>query len=313
MGEEQGQEPDVVDVTVVIPVFNREGQIARALRSVQQQRLVRPQAVIVVDDGSQDGSGDVAQALGATVLRLPNSGPAGARDAGMRAAGTTWIAFLDSDDTWRPDHLATLWSHRGDKRLVATSALAEGRVLGNPTRRTQHIRAVNVFRPENKVMTSCTMVVREAALAVGGFGARRHCEDLDLWIRLLEDGEGLVLPVVTVDYSQHEGQISVNVAAMREARQEVIDAFRDRPWFAGQVSRDLAAVALWDKPRETAGRRQAMQDRLAALVCNPQNLASIARVLLWRRQGRLAGRRLSAPPRPKPTAGADGPSRLSSR
>ena len=299
MCAQQGQEVaalDVVDVTVVIPVFNREGQIARALQSVHRQRVVRPQAIIVVDDGSQDGSGEVAAALGAILLRLPNTGPAGARNAGMHVAETTWVAFLDSDDTWRPDHLVTLWSHREGKRLVASSALANGRVLGNPTRRSQSIKATNVFRPENKVVTSCAMVVREAALAVGGFGDRRHCEDLDLWIRLLEQGEGLVLPAVTVDYSQHDGQISVDAAAMREARQEVIDAFRSRPWFVGQVSRDLAAVALWDEPRETAGRRQAMQDRLGSLARNPQYLASIARVLLWRRQGRLAGRRLSTPP-----------------
>jgi glycosyltransferase involved in cell wall biosynthesis len=88
-------------VSVVIPAFNVEKSIGRALRSVLDQTL-KPQEIIVVDDGSTDGTAAETKKFGRKVkyLRQDNAGPSQARNTGIEAARGTWIAFLDADDEW---------------------------------------------------------------------------------------------------------------------------------------------------------------------------------------------------------------------
>lgn len=95
------------DITVVIPVYNRAGDIVACLDSVAAQS-VRPARVIVVDDGSADGSADAARAhpLCPDVIAAPHVGAAAARNIGLDAVTTCWTMFFDSDDTMQPDHIA---------------------------------------------------------------------------------------------------------------------------------------------------------------------------------------------------------------
>jgi glycosyltransferase involved in cell wall biosynthesis len=95
-----------LSMTCVIPAFNREGTVARAIESALAQTRA-PAEVIVVDDGSTDGTRRVAEAFGGVVrcITQVNAGGAAARNAGARAAESDWIAFLDSDDHWTPQHL----------------------------------------------------------------------------------------------------------------------------------------------------------------------------------------------------------------
>ena len=106
--------PETIDaaaprVSVIVPVFNRAGSIPRALESVAAQTF-QDYEIIVVDDGSTDGSADVVERLGLARVRLirspQNRGAAAARNIGISAASGQWIAFLDSDDFWAPDKLA---------------------------------------------------------------------------------------------------------------------------------------------------------------------------------------------------------------
>jgi glycosyltransferase involved in cell wall biosynthesis len=95
-------------VSVVIPAYQAEAHLARALACVAAQS--RPPAeVIVVDDGSTDATSQIALRAGATVLWQANRGVAAARNAGIRAARQPWIALLDADDTWTSDRLETHW------------------------------------------------------------------------------------------------------------------------------------------------------------------------------------------------------------
>lgn len=100
-------------VSVVIPTHNRAGLLLEALRSVLVQ--IPPDAeVIVVDDGSTDGTAEALAALGERegdrlrTIRQDRRGVAGARNTGIRAACGRRLAFLDDDDLWTPDHLAVL-------------------------------------------------------------------------------------------------------------------------------------------------------------------------------------------------------------
>jgi hypothetical protein len=93
-------------VSVVVPLFNGAEHIAETLTSIHRQTLPASQ-VIVIDDGSTDDGAEIARAhpLGATVVSQPNSGVAVARNHGLSLVAGEWVAFLDQDDLWHPEHL----------------------------------------------------------------------------------------------------------------------------------------------------------------------------------------------------------------
>ena len=102
------QRPDAesVSFSVVIPAYNREGTVARSIQSALDQSYA-PLEILVVDDGSADQTAEIIAAFGGIVrlIRQENGGAPVARNTGIRAANGDWIAFLDSDDYWTPDHL----------------------------------------------------------------------------------------------------------------------------------------------------------------------------------------------------------------
>lgn len=99
-------------ITIVIPLFNKQQYIARAVRSVLSQ-TVKNYEVIIVDDGSTDASAMIVSNIhdpSIRLLRQNNQGASAARNAGIKEARSALIAFLDADDEWAPDHLETLLS-----------------------------------------------------------------------------------------------------------------------------------------------------------------------------------------------------------
>jgi glycosyltransferase involved in cell wall biosynthesis len=94
-------------VSVVIPVYNGEDFLAEAIESVLAQDYASFE-VIVVDDGSTDRSGAIADAFAAPVrcVHQPNRGQGAARNAGVENARGEYLAFLDADDLWAPDKLS---------------------------------------------------------------------------------------------------------------------------------------------------------------------------------------------------------------
>ena len=179
----------VLPISVVIPAFNRERYLRPAVESVRAQRPWRPAEIIVVDDGSTDGTAKLAERLGSRVIRhRENRGAAPARNSGIQAATQPWVALLDSDDEWLDHHLATLWSHREGRDLITGAALActDG---DGPERyhgisgRVPHVISspAEILWPENFIATSGTLLRTEAVREVGGFDdSLRHGEDLDL-------------------------------------------------------------------------------------------------------------------------------------
>lgn len=95
-----------VDIAVIIPTYNRANLLATTLDSVLAQTY-RPAEVIVVDDGSTDGTREVVARYSGTVRyhRIENSGVCRARNIAVQLSSTPWIAFCDSDDVWREDKL----------------------------------------------------------------------------------------------------------------------------------------------------------------------------------------------------------------
>lgn len=97
-------------ISVIIPTYNRAGQILGAVRSVMAQTLA-PAEIVVVDDGSSDNTEEVLAPVMEQIryVKTVNQGVSAARNRGIREASCEWIAFLDSDDTWRPEKLRRQW------------------------------------------------------------------------------------------------------------------------------------------------------------------------------------------------------------
>ncbi|MHC5164844.1 MAG: glycosyltransferase [Planctomycetota bacterium] len=100
-------------ISVVIPAYNAEKHIARAIDSVLAQTRPADEIIIVIDDGSSDGTADAVRSFGDKVILIhqENSGASAARNAGVEAAMGDWIAFLDCDDGWLPDKLKLQTEH----------------------------------------------------------------------------------------------------------------------------------------------------------------------------------------------------------
>ena len=283
-------------VSVVIPAFERSEMTRRAVRSALGQ--TRPPAeVLVVDDCSSDDTGAVAAQAGARVIRhAVNRGEGGARNTGLRAAAQPWVALLDSDDEWLPHHLETVWPlHTGRVLVAATCAgvRADGtpqKPYGVPGPRPRVLRSpAAVAFPENCVPPSAALLHRETALAAGGFDtALKRCADLDLWLRMLERGRGVVSPAITAVYHLHDGQVSADGTAMQAAHAEVLDAYAERRWCTAGLRARFGGLRDWDRARA----RQAAGDRAGALralrpaLRDPRRAAGIPPALALRRRAR---------------------------
>jgi glycosyltransferase involved in cell wall biosynthesis len=94
-------------ISLIIPAYNAERYLCEAIASVKRQ--THPvQEIIVVDDGSTDGTATLVKSIaGVTLLQQPNAGVAEARNAGVQAARGTLLAFLDADDMWTPDAITS--------------------------------------------------------------------------------------------------------------------------------------------------------------------------------------------------------------
>lgn len=188
-------------VSVVMPLFNKEGWVARSVRSVLEQ-TVREFELIIVNDGSTDGSRGIVSAIADPRLLLidqQNAGVSAARNRGIEQASARLIAFCDADDEWEPEHLADLLGLTA--RYPEAHVFATGYFIADGTGR----RRKNILRglPESfaegyleryfriaaasdpPVHTSSVAATRLALDAVGGFPAGVHAgEDLLTWARL---------------------------------------------------------------------------------------------------------------------------------
>jgi glycosyltransferase involved in cell wall biosynthesis len=198
----------MLDVSVIMPTYNCCEFIGEAISSVQAQSC-RSLELIVVDDGSTDGTAAALPALPfLRYLSRPRGGPSAARNTGLRAARGRYVAFLDADDLWEPGSL--------DRRLAfATSHPELGLVFGDASFfsddglvRASHLAPKTVFRrvPSWEPVPGCHLfrclvsdeLMIEPFIATDTVVMRRDCldetgffdesmwigEDIDLWYRV---------------------------------------------------------------------------------------------------------------------------------
>ncbi len=177
-------------VSVVIPCFNRMHTISKALDSVLNQTYQNLE-IIVVDDGSTDSTHEVVSKYKTVLyIRQKNSGPAAARNSGMKVSSGNFIAFLDSDDEWLPEKILTqIAKFEADSQLgiVACNVIFRSplgdRLSNFGYCNTEFVR--NLFLAGNAMVTSTVMLRRECFLTWGGFNEQLvYAEDWDFFYRI---------------------------------------------------------------------------------------------------------------------------------
>ncbi len=188
-----------MSISVVIPLYNKALHIERALHSVLLQTSL-PDEIIVVDDGSTDGSGEIVESMripGLRFIRQENQGVSAARNRGITEAKGELVAFLDADDAWKPRFLEViLQMYREFPQAGAYATCFECITPdGVKDKFDRNILPpginqgllVNYFGGLLKwpVWTSATAVPKRILLEVGGFPVGEALtEDLDLWFRI---------------------------------------------------------------------------------------------------------------------------------
>lgn len=255
-------------VSVIIPTRNRAPLLLQTLRSVLWQQV--PLEVIVVDEGSNDGTADTVASLGDERIQvLRHTEPLGvqrARNAGAARAGGPLLAFVDDDDLWAPQKL--------ERQRAALEATSTAWVVGGALTFSAGPRLEVVHHPSSPAETvaqlpyrnavpgggSNVMVTAEAFEDVGRFDPSipSGVEDWDLWVRLARREAPSIVDEPLVAYRRHGGNASRKAAAMLAGARAIEERYRadrgGRPLDWPDLYRWLARTTLLAGDRRVALR-----------------------------------------------------------
>lgn len=201
----------ISEISVVIPLYNKAAEIERTLGSVLGQSVL-PREVIIIDDGSTDGSAEIVERMATPLVRLlrqENAGVSAARNRAIEMASGRWVALLDGDDWWKPDYLsamARLIERYPDCGAYGSAFYVDngaGLVEGD-TPKCEGI--VNFFEESMRryvLIPSATILRRDLVMQMGGFPVgMRMGEDQYLWTRIARVADVAFTPELNVVYSR---------------------------------------------------------------------------------------------------------------
>ncbi|MBT3229327.1 MAG: glycosyltransferase family 2 protein [Candidatus Marinimicrobia bacterium] len=207
-----------MNISVIIPTYNRASIIERALESVLLQSS-QAQEIIVVDDASTDNTAEILEKYSGKIritTNLENRGVSFSRNAGIQAAMNEWIAFLDSDDQWESEKLEKQKQFHADHPELMISQCDEiwirNGVRVNPM--DKHAKRGGwIFEacvPICIVSPSAVIIHKQIFKHIGLFDVNfLACEDYDLWLRIAPHYEiGLLADKLVTRFGGHEDQLS---------------------------------------------------------------------------------------------------------
>ena len=209
-------------VSVIVPSYNRRELLARALDSILAQ-TVPVDEIIVVDDGSTDGTGEMLQTrYGERVRHVwqANAGVSAARNRGLSLARGAFIALLDSDDLWHPRKTALQlqWLADHPDHAMVLCDVERVDIDGNPLGITRRRDAIPVdgyvlrwLVHEPSLVPASMMMRREVYETIGGFDeSLRTAEDLEYHLRIARHFRiGVVEEALVVAVREHDGLSSL--------------------------------------------------------------------------------------------------------
>ena len=274
-------------VSVIIPSYNREAVLGRAIESVLRQTLA-PEEVIVVDDGSSDGTAGLVRRdfPQCRYLVQQNRGVSAARNLGIATATGTWLAFLDSDDEWLPGKL--------EAQYQALQQSSGCRLCHTEEIWIRNGKRVNAMRKHGKsggwiyqrclplcvISPSSVVIHRDVFRSYGGFDeSLPACEDYDLWLRICaREPVAFVEQAQIIKYGGHDDQLSrrywgmdrFRVSALEKMLQSGVLAAPDAVATADMLIEKCRILALGATKRGAAERAA----RYEALARRYQSMAS---------------------------------------
>jgi len=264
-------------ISVIIPAYNVAPFLREAVHSALAQTFPDIE-VIVVDDGSTDGTADKLSDIGdprLRVLREDHAGSAAARNAGLRLASGEFVAFLDADDRWAPQNLerqlAFLMSHPEVDITFGHSLVVgeDGHSLGFTSSSCAGPVSFSQLLRTNEIGNgSCLLVRREALDRAGWFDTTlAACVDIDVWMRVanLRPGNLVAIPEVLTFYRRRRGQISRDWRRMESAQLQLLERLR--------------RVAPLDVAREEERNRAGRYRYYARLACEAGETGTALRLL----------------------------------
>lgn len=242
-------------VTVVIPTFDRRALVREAVASVLAQGDSRCE-LIVVDDGSRDGTAAALRAefgMAITVLETPNRGVSAARNLGVQYGRGEIIAFLDSDDLWRPGKLAAQRACFADAAVSICQTqeiwMRDGRRV-NPADRHRKLTGRLLVPSLRRCLVSPSAVAMRRSLFERHRGFDETlpaCEDYDLWLRIAVDTPiHLIDCALVVRRAGHPDQLSRRYWGMDRFRVRSLARLL-REAHLDPAERDAAARVLTEK------------------------------------------------------------------
>jgi glycosyltransferase involved in cell wall biosynthesis len=218
----------VPNVSIIIPLYNKVRYIKRAIFSVLQQTY-RDFEIIIVDDGSTDGSADIVKSIKDERIRYvyqENSGPGAARNKGIALSYGDIIAFLDADDEWDSEFLSSgvdvlnqfqhlafvIFDYRisdpaieNKRRHLCSKDINQGENI------IKHEYTPETFYQVISYIWTCSVVFRKSAVvSMGGFYDRNHCtfgEDRYLWIKLVLNYNFYISKTILATYHVEASQL----------------------------------------------------------------------------------------------------------
>ncbi len=254
--------------SVVMPLYNKAAHVRAAIESVFSQTFAAHE-ILVVDNRSTDGGREIVAAIGDARIKLldlsaPGPGGYAGRNIGIRAARGDWIAFLDADDLWQPDHLAVLAEGISDDPAVCASATRFDHKFADRAQLQKIAPALEqAVTLDFAGFLAAWLAVRECPMWTGAIAIRRETlfeaglfpegravrgGDKDLWLRVLAKGALRYDPRVTaVFHRDSDNKVSKSTTTL------------DVPCLVATARGMLAGAT----PRETALLRRLVNQEIA--------------------------------------------------
>lgn len=245
--QSNAMQQDQPSVSIVIPLYNKRRTVARSIASILAQSFSAFE-VVIIDDGSTDGSWDELEACGATAdarfrcVRQANAGPGAARNAGVKLANAPFIAFLDADDEWMPEHLQRAMdvlctagacpvyvaAYDTGAEFQALQVNLLQRCIGQSGRWSlpPHLGPVEVKSIVDACQVSCLVMATDLFWRYGGFYEKNRCtfgEDIYLLIQVVFGSDIWFEREPQVHFHVEDSELGVKRVGERPVRPHLLE------------------------------------------------------------------------------------------
>ena len=242
------------DISVVIPTFNRCELLKRAVSSVFNQ-TIPIREIIIVDNGSTDNTGEMIASLFPKTIYIheKRKGVSFARNLGIKKCHSRWIAFLDSDDAWKPqkleEQLFFINNINKKYRIIHTNEIwYKNNKFQNQLRKHKKSGG-DIFQKSLElccVSPSSTLIKKKVFEDYGFFDESLDvCEDYDMWIRITAKEEvGFLDKPLVIKYGGHDDQLSKKYWGMDRFRIKSLEKNLKNNWFTANQKKSVLNILI---------------------------------------------------------------------